>query len=130
MPDTDHANQLLEIARRDLRAAEAMSDPAVFPDEIFGFQAQQAVEKCLKAWLSLLDIDYPHIHDLDELFLMLIEAGATVSTDWRSLSDLTPFAVQFRYDSLDITRAGLNRGDIGGRIRRLVGHVESLASRE
>jgi HEPN domain-containing protein len=128
MPDTDHVNQLLEIARRDLRAAEAMLDATVFPDEIFGFQGQQAVEKCLKAWLTLLEIDYPRIHDLDELFLMLIEAGAEVSPEWRSLSDLTPFAVQFRYDTLDIAQTSLDRGDIVDRIRQLVDHVASLAN--
>jgi len=30
-----------------------------FADEIFGFHAQQAVEKGLKAWICLHGIEYP-----------------------------------------------------------------------
>ncbi|MFZ1684613.1 MAG: HEPN domain-containing protein [Candidatus Zixiibacteriota bacterium] len=129
MLDPDQVRLLLEIARRDLRAARGMSDPAVFPDEIFGFQAQQAVEKCLKGWLAFLDVEYPKIHDLDELFLMLSEAGAPIATEWRALSELTPFAVQFRYDTLDIGQSGLNRAEIVARIEHLIDHLAQLISK-
>ena len=128
MPEPKHAGLLIEIALRDLRAAKAMLDTGTFPDEIFGFQAQQAVEKCLKAWLSHLDVEYPKIHDLDELFLMLSEAGAPISSESRSLSELTPFAVQFRYDTLDIAQSGLNRAEIVGRVERLIDHVARIIS--
>jgi HEPN domain-containing protein len=49
MNDLEHAREILEVARRDLRALRAMNDAESFPDEIFGFHAQQAVEKALKA---------------------------------------------------------------------------------
>ncbi|NIR50348.1 HEPN domain-containing protein [candidate division KSB1 bacterium] len=35
----------------------------MFDDEIFGFHAQQAVEKVVKAWPNLLGIVYPRTHD-------------------------------------------------------------------
>ena len=42
---------MLAAAKSDLKAVEHMSDPDGFDDRIFGFNAQQAVEKALKAWL-------------------------------------------------------------------------------
>jgi HEPN domain-containing protein len=45
--------RMLRLARRDLRAVQGMLDNReMFPDEIFGFHAQQAVEKAAKAWLD------------------------------------------------------------------------------
>lgn len=45
MCDREHARQLLFLAQRDLKAAGAMIDSDVFPDEIAGFLFQQAIEK-------------------------------------------------------------------------------------
>lgn len=45
MNDRQHAEELLEAARRDLRALRAMIGNDAFQDEIFGFHAQQALEK-------------------------------------------------------------------------------------
>ena len=44
---------LVAIARRDLKAAQGMTDPTAFHEAVWGFQVQQAVEKALKAWLYL-----------------------------------------------------------------------------
>jgi hypothetical protein len=61
MSDLDHARSLLEMAKGDLNALRGMTSPALalipelFSDEVFGFHAQQAVEKCLKAWIASLD---------------------------------------------------------------------------
>jgi hypothetical protein len=41
MSDREHAEQILEAARRDLRAVRAMRDVEDFSDEIFGFHAQR-----------------------------------------------------------------------------------------
>ena len=53
MAPSDEAHQMLAAATKDWRALAGMADPDVFADEIFGFHAQQAAEKALKAWLSL-----------------------------------------------------------------------------
>jgi hypothetical protein len=52
--------RMLRLARRDLRAVQGMLDNReMFPDEIFGFHAQQAVEKAAKAWLDGRGVEYP-----------------------------------------------------------------------
>jgi len=52
MSDLKEARTLFEAAERDLLALRGMRDSTVFTDEIFGFHAQQAAEKLLKAWLA------------------------------------------------------------------------------
>ena len=51
MHAADHAQDLLRMARKDFDALRGMLDHPLFADEIFGFHAQQAIEKSLKAWL-------------------------------------------------------------------------------
>jgi hypothetical protein len=51
------------MARKDLQAMRALSDPHVASVETFGFHAQQALEKALKAWLDLRGQLYPRIHE-------------------------------------------------------------------
>jgi HEPN domain-containing protein len=128
MPDLDHARLLLDIARRDLTTLSAMSESTLFPDEVFGFHAQQAVEKALKAWLAAIDVEYPRIHDLDELSSLLADNGQQVESEFRDLASLTPFAVQFRYDTLDSGMGGLDRSAITKSINRLIDHVTTLIS--
>ena len=100
MNEHELAAKLLDLARRDLRAAEVLCDQPEVGDGIVGFHAQQAAEKLLKAWMTLLGIAYPRTHDLSLLLLRLEEAGADVTKLWELL-DLNPFAVQLRYDILD-----------------------------
>ena len=66
MSDQEHAEEILEASRRDLRALRGMGDVEAFSDEIFGFHAQQAVEKALKAWLAFLGQRFPKTHDLKQ----------------------------------------------------------------
>src|SRR5947209_4430056 len=97
--DPRHAQSMLSIAMKDLRALHGMSDdPETFDDAIFGFHAQQCFEKMLKASLSQLGKNYPFTHDLVLLWQQLNqEIGIPV--EFQSLVDLSPFAVQFRYES-------------------------------
>ncbi len=129
MPERRLAQELLTVAKTDLRATSAMQDGLVFPDEIFGFHAQQAVEKALKAWLSLLDLEYRRVHDLDELFELIAETGNPINASFRTLAELTPFAVQFRYDTSALSQGELNRADLVLRITGLIDHVETLLNR-
>ena len=103
MPDRKHTELLLSIATRDLGTLRHMQDSAAFPVEVFGFHAQHAAEKAFKAWLSFLDVEYPRIHDLEELLALLEDAGAEDAASFDDLVDLNPFAVQFRYDSFDLS---------------------------
>lgn len=105
----DHARGLLAMARKDFDALRGMIDHPLFADEIFGFHAQQAVEKSLKAWLALSGADYPLTHDLSRL-LSLLEAQAIDVAPYWPLVELTIFAVQARYDAdLMASEAPLDR---------------------
>lgn len=65
------------------------------------FHAQQAVEKCLKAFLAFHEVNFPKTHDLDYLLseCVKIDATAFAGIDLKSLSD---YGVSGRYpdDSL------------------------------
>jgi hypothetical protein len=49
MNPIDHAKLLLLMASKDMKALDIMIMPESVDDGIFGFHAQQAVEKTLKA---------------------------------------------------------------------------------
>lgn len=51
VPET--AINMQTMASKDLAALRGMIDASLFADEIFGFHAQQAVEKSLKAWITV-----------------------------------------------------------------------------
>ena len=66
MSPAEDAALLLNIVRRHLVALRLGMDP-VFPAEDWGFTAQQALEKLLKAQIVLADRAPPRRHDLGEL---------------------------------------------------------------
>ncbi len=120
----EEAALLLDRAHEDLLALRNMLDMKEFSDSVFGFHAQQAVEKAAKAWLIIRDIDVGRTHDLRLLLLKLGGAGLIVSVDWQDLADLNDFAVQYRYgappDDAPLSRLGLL-----GRGERFVHDAES-----
>lgn len=122
-----HAREMLEIAAMDLKSLRHMLDPAKHMDEVFGFHAQQAIEKSLKAWLSQLDVDYPHIHHLGSLLKQLAEMGEDVSSFWH-LTDYTIFGVQYRYELLGDREEPLDRHTVLDAVEKLHWHVERLIS--
>jgi hypothetical protein len=69
MSPADDALLLLAIVRRHLRGLRLTLDPS-YPDEDWGFTAQQAVEKLLKAWIVLDDRQPPRVHDLQDLLTL------------------------------------------------------------
>ena len=134
MSDLDHAQSLLEMAMGDLNALRGMmmatdASSALFSDEVFGFHAQQAAEKCLKAWIAALGRSYPRTHDLMALIDTLADEGTDTSS-LNSLVDLTPFAVQYRYEFLDTDDDELDRGSVLQEIQslyeRVVGIIDEL----
>ena len=82
MTDIEHARMLLIMARKDLTALCGMTDPGIFAEEVFGFHAQQAVEKSLKAWLSLQRVGYPKTHDISLLIRLLEQQRVEVDALW------------------------------------------------
>ena len=97
MSPTDAPRELLALAEKDAKAALILArapDPQM---DAAGFHLQQMVEKSLKAWMALKDIDYPKTHDLSLLLRLLEDAGEDIEPFWPLLG-LNPFAVQFRYE--------------------------------
>ncbi len=125
MTGREEAQRMLAVAEIDLKALRNMLDPEQFGDTVFGFHAQQAAEKALKAWLNLCGVAYPKTHDLR--FLMnLLQSQAHEDCDrFADLADLTDFAVQFRYDFPTLT-TNLTRGEILASVEALQNHVEQL----
>ena len=126
MQDFNHAQLVFRMAQKDFKALAGLTDTNVFADEIFGFHAQQVVEKLLKTWLSLIGIEYPRIHDLEELFEILEEHGQNISSTFRSLIDLTDFAVIFRYEVYEDLGTPLDRRKIIEKVSTLLSHVEKI----
>ena len=91
MSPAEDALLLLAIVRRHLRSLGLTLDPA-YPDEDWGFTAQQAVEKLLKAWIVLADRRPPRVHDLEDLVAL---AGQQLEP---LLLELQVFAVEARYE--------------------------------
>ena len=125
MNDPEEAERYLRMARKNAAALRAMLDPDDFAAEIFGFHAQQAAEKAIKAWLALIGAPFPRTHDLRFLLLRLEESGLDVGTHW-DLVDLNSFAVQFRYEAFDLSGETLDRESVLQRIEALLTKVEGL----
>jgi HEPN domain-containing protein len=113
---------LLEAAQRDLRLIESNLRNPGCSDEVFGFHAQQAAEKSLKAWLRYRNVEYPHTHDVYTLMTLLSHHGEDVG-HYHALESLTPFAVQFRYEGLDLSEERLDRKAVLKVVRDLVANV-------
>lgn len=122
MNDIDHAHELLKLAKVDLKALTGMNDIDIFAEAVFGFHAQQAIEKGLKAWLASLGVSYPKTHDLRLLLVLLEEQDQEVGNLW-DLLEFTPYAVQLRYD-WTTEETLLDRGEIVDRITTILNLVE------
>lgn len=62
------------------------------------FHAQQAVEKCLKAYLVAYNINFPFTHNLEKLIELCMLNDPSFSGVKNMAQSLTPFAVELRYD--------------------------------
>ena len=128
MNGLDEARRLLDMAQKDFLALKSMTNAELFVEEIFGFHAQQSIEKALKAWLTLIPCEYPRTHDLSLLLYLLEEKGETPAP-FLDLLEFTAFAVQFRYEAYDSEDEPLDRPAVLRHIAELIQHVEKLLNR-
>ena len=87
----------LEKADEDLRAVQVLMSTVRQFDDTICFHCQQAVEKQLKAVMCELGLAIPRIHDLTILAKLLKAYVPQVSRFRRRLSDLSEYAVEYRY---------------------------------
>lgn len=123
--DKDHALQMLEMAKKDHQALTHMLDAENFSEEIFGFHAQQSIEKALKAWIASRGLEYPKSHDVSALVMILEDHGADLS-EFPDLEDYTIFAVQYRYEAYDESEEPVDRREVIRVTSSLLAHVESI----
>jgi HEPN domain-containing protein len=122
MNELDHARAMLSIAEKDRRALQGMLDREVFAEEIFGFHAQQTVEKALKAWIAALGKEYPLTHNIAGLLGVLQNLGADIEGFW-DLTEYTAYAVEFRYGGLHLVEEPLDRPAVLDRVEELLHKV-------
>lgn len=91
------ARLLLQKAHQDLVLVEAATGIDAIADEIVGFHVQQTVEKCIKAVLTRLGVQYEYTHDLSLLYQQVEDTGVNLPSTLDAVEALGPFAVQFRY---------------------------------
>ena len=128
MSAIDHAFTLLQMASKDIKALKAMTDAETFDDEIFGFHAQQAIEKSLKAWIVALGGTFGFTHDLRMLLLTLRDLGCEIEP-LKDLVRLNVYAVQFRYEPMESLSGSIDRPALIARIESLRGQVEGVLVR-
>ena len=136
----------LQAMYRHLGAFTREIDHPDGEQEIYGFQAQQAVENALKAWLSAADLDYRRVHDLEETAAVLFgdagESRTLAAEQLRLLMDytrfeerehpgdydnwLTRYAVNYRYSGTSFRMTDLDRNRFRAEINLA---VHSFANR-
>ncbi len=101
-PDRDpsHPRSWLRRAKSNLvRARLLAGQPEVLYEDLC-FDAQQAVEKALKAVLVQRGVIVPKTHALAELLTRVEKSGIEVHAEIREATLLTPYAVEARYPGL------------------------------
>ena len=109
MAGYNHAQMLLRKAKIDLKIMEELVDSSQIEDEGFGFHAQQAIEKALKAWIAWLDEEYPLTHDIGKLLDVLRNLNCKVDK-YLEFVDMNPFALEHFH--LYKSPAGASMNDI------------------
>jgi HEPN domain-containing protein len=125
----EQSRLLLCKAQDDWVALQVLLGTAKVADEIIGFHAQQVVEKAIKAVLSYKSISYRRTHDLAELIDLLSDNGVTIPAELEETVDLTPFAVEFRYDFLPPegkSSDGINRDQLRDIMQKTLDWVQSV----
>jgi hypothetical protein len=102
MTPVEQARILAHKADEDIHVLMALKDDADTSDAVWGFHAQQAVERLLKALLARRGVRFPFTHRLLELGDLLADAGSPLSAKFEPLLDLTPYAVELRYSVLPV----------------------------
>jgi len=86
----------------------ALNNPLI-AESIILFHLQQAAEKYLKSFLSFNKIHFGKLHDIKKILDLYTEHGIKYPPDAEAFIELTPYAVEGRYDfitdeNIDIPR--------------------------
>lgn len=93
----DFAQVLIRKAEQDEAVlTRLIEDPGV-ADESLGFHLQQAVEKRLKAVLTLHEVEFDYRHTMTYLTMLLEDEGIELPPCREQIEELTPWATETRY---------------------------------
>jgi HEPN domain-containing protein len=93
---------LFNKAAVDLKAAQNLYSDIRDGDteldmEVVFFHLQQGAEKLLKALLSYHKVSFPKIHDLEELYKIIVQNHIEFNVEQEKLFDIGDYAVEGRY---------------------------------
>ena len=95
----DDPREWLNRARSNLARAKVFVPGGYLED--LCFDAQQAAEKAIKAVMIGRDIDFPYIHDLARLLMILEARGEDIPHTIRHAAKLTQYAAHTRYPGFE-----------------------------
>jgi len=124
MKQLEQARKFLAKAGEDETLLDAVLARPEVSDSIFGFHAQQAAEKLLKALLSMHAVRFRKTHDLQELLSLLEDAGQRLPPDLTRVDELTPFGVEWRYDYFTAP-ASMDRAAVRALVAKVRAFVEA-----
>lgn len=88
----------IKKAENDLKIVEYLAGVEDAPADVLCFHCQQTVEKCLKAYLTWLDVRVRKTHDLEAILNLCIEKDKEFENlDRDKISKLTIYATEIRY---------------------------------
>lgn len=126
MAASDEARRLLVKAAEDEYVLDRLLGDAAAPEAVFGFHAQQAAEKLLKAALFLAGVAPPRTHNLAALVDLARESGLRLPNECEALRWLTPYAVLYRYEGeAEADEEPLARQQARAHLRQLRAWVET-----
>ena len=85
----------LKRAKSNLKIAKTKKDKDIYYEDLC-FEAQQCVEKALKALLLYLNEEIPKFHSF-HILLAKLEKHIEIPDDIKDVTELTDYAVQTRY---------------------------------
>lgn len=121
--------QWLNKAEDDLDAAKALLQHGSGLWSIVAFHCQQSAEKCIKAVLTSVQIEFSKTHDISILIDFLSNADNDLALALRPAEALTVYGVQVRYpgddpdvDAQEAERALELASEVASLVRARVGH--------
>ena len=100
----EYLKEWIRKAEEDYEAAVVLARKRKRPTpNAVGFHCQQCIEKYLKAFLVLNEVNFPRIHDLLELHKICLSINPTFELVVDLLDNLNPYAVEFRYPGEEVT---------------------------
>lgn len=91
------AREWLAKAEADLQAVTLLLTFETYPHTVVAFHCQQAVEKCLKAFLVAHAVPFLFRYDLGYLLDLCLSVDPACSALETHIAGLTPYAVEMRY---------------------------------